>query len=96
MTLEWKKSEWTKYSDAGYEYSEYMLVRESKCGNFRIYRWDSKNTYNVMKLEECTEGLYGEPMSVFYFDAVNDPSYPIENLKSAKEFCEKLNKGITK
>ena len=91
MKLQWNKAEWTKHSDAGYEYSEYMLVRESKCGNFRIYRWDSERSYNVMKLEESTQGLYGEPMSVFYFEALNSPDYPFDSLKAAKDFCEKLN-----
>ncbi len=95
MTIKWKKSEWSKYSDAGYEYSEHMLQYDSKCGNYRIYRWKSKNSYNVMRLEECTEGLYGEPMSVFYFEPINNPDYPFATLKAAKAFCEKLNKGVT-
>lgn len=92
MTIQWEKAVWTRYSDSGYEYNEYMLVRESKCGNFRIYRWDSKSTYNVMKLEKCEKGLYGEPMNVYYFDAVNDLDDPFDTLKQAKEYCEKLNK----
>lgn len=91
MTIKWNKANWTKHSDQGYQYSEYMLVRDSKCGNFRIYRWNSKKSYNVMRREQCTQGLYGEPMSVFYFEPLNNPDYPFATLKDAKAFCEKLN-----
>ena len=92
MTIEFKKAYWTKYDDSGFEYCEYMLVRESKCGNFRIYRWDTKNNYNVMKLEKCEQGLYGEPMNTFYFEPMNDTDQSFDTLKQAIEYCKKLNK----
>jgi len=56
MKIKWKKAKWTRHSESGVKYSESMLVRKSFCGNFKIYRWFSQNTYNVMQLKSDLPG----------------------------------------
>lgn len=92
--LKWNKAVYTKYSPftlSGKEYSEYMLLRKSKCGNFCIYRWESENNYNVMRLEKKVYGEHPHTNTFFYFEPMNNTDQPFESLKAAKAFCEKLN-----